>query len=52
LIIEDDARIRSLLMRALDERGYAVSSAATGMAGLSEVVDRRPDLVVLDLGLP
>ncbi len=39
-------------MRALDERGYAVSSAATGMAGLSEVVDRRPDLVVLDLGLP
>ncbi len=52
LIIEDDARIRSLLMRALDERGYAVGSAATGMAGLSEVVDKRPDLVVLDLGLP
>lgn len=52
LIIEDDARIRSLLMRALEERGYAVSSAPTGMAGLAMAVDQRPDLVVLDLGLP
>ena len=52
LIIEDDARIRSLLMRALDDRGYAVTSAPTGMAGLSAAVEDRPDLVVLDLGLP
>lgn len=52
LIIEDDARIRSLLMRALDERGYAMTSAATGMAGLSMAVEQRPDLVILDLGLP
>ena len=52
LIIEDDARIRSLLMRSLTERGYAVSSAGTGMAGLSLAVETRPDLVVLDLGLP
>ena len=52
LIVEDDARIRSLLMRGLDERGYAVTSAGTGMAGLSMAVEQRPDLVVLDLGLP
>jgi len=52
LIVEDDDRIRSLVMRALDERGYAVSSAPTGMAGLQEAVATRPDLVVLDLGLP
>lgn len=52
LIIEDDPRIRPLLMRALDERGYAVSSASTGMQGLSMAVDHRPDLVILDLGLP
>lgn len=52
LIIEDDARIRPLVMRALSERGYAVSSAATGMQGLSMAVDLRPDLVILDLGLP
>jgi DNA-binding response OmpR family regulator len=52
LIIEDDARIRPLVMRALGERGYAVASAATGMQGLSMAVETRPDLVILDLGLP
>ncbi|MDF1606294.1 response regulator transcription factor [Nocardioides sp. YIM 152315] len=52
LIIEDDPRIRPLLMRSLDERGHAVSSAATGMGGLAMAVDNRPDLVILDLGLP
>jgi DNA-binding response OmpR family regulator len=52
LIIEDDDRIRPLLMRSLGERGYAVTSEPTGMAGLSRAVDTRPDLVILDLGLP
>jgi len=52
LIIEDDARIRPLLMRSLGERGHAVSSASTGMQGLAMAVDHRPDLVILDLGLP
>ncbi len=52
LIIEDDARIRPLLMRSLDERGYAVASASTGMQGLQLAVDTKPDLVILDLGLP
>ena len=52
LIIEDDPRIRPLLMRSLGERGHAVTSAATGMQGLAMAVDNRPDLVILDLGLP
>ena len=52
LIIEDDARIRPLLMRSLGDLGYAVASASTGMQGLSMAVDNRPDLVILDLGLP
>lgn len=52
LIIEDDDRIRPLLMRSLGERGYAVSSASTGMQGLSMAVETKPDLVILDLGLP
>lgn len=52
LIVEDDDRIRPLLMRSLGDLGYAVESAATGMAGLTRAVDGRPDLVVLDLGLP
>jgi DNA-binding response OmpR family regulator len=52
LIVEDDVRIRPLLMRSLDERGHAVSSAATGMQGLAMAMDDRPDVVILDLGLP
>jgi DNA-binding response OmpR family regulator len=52
LLVEDDPAIRSALMRALTERGHGVTSAATGMAGLQAAVDDRPDLVVLDLGLP
>ena len=52
LLIEDDPAIRSALTRALTERGHGVTSAATGMEGLRRAVDDRPDLVVLDLGLP
>lgn len=52
LIIEDDSRIRPLVMRSLGELGYAVTSAPTGMQGLTMAVDTRPDLVILDLGLP
>ncbi len=52
LLVEDDARIRSALIRALTERGHAVTSEGTGLAALQRVVDDPPDLVVLDLGLP
>jgi two-component system KDP operon response regulator KdpE len=52
LLIEDDPGIRSALTRALTERGHGVRSASTGMEGLQQAVDDRPDLVVLDLGLP
>ena len=52
LLVEDDAAIRSALARALTERGHGVRTEATGMAGLQAAVDDRPDLVVLDLGLP
>lgn len=52
LLIEDDATIRQGLVRALGEHGHAVSTAPTGTEGLRLVVADRPDLVVLDLGLP
>ena len=52
LVIEDDATIRTGLIRALGEHGHAVSSASTGGQGLHVALGERPDLVVLDLGLP
>jgi DNA-binding response OmpR family regulator len=52
LLIEDDPHIRMTLTRALTGHGHAVSSAHTAMGGLRQAVDDRPDVVVLDLGLP
>ena len=52
LVVEDDERIRTALIRALRDRGHAVSSAGTALDGLRSAVEDRPDLVVLDLGLP
>ncbi|MGY1823672.1 response regulator transcription factor [Geodermatophilus sp. SYSU D00079] len=52
LVVEDDERIRTALIRALRERGHAVTSAGTALTGLQLAVEERPDLVVLDLGLP
>ena len=45
LLIEDDAKIRTAMVRALTERGHAVASQPTGMAGLRHAIDERPDLV-------
>ena len=52
LIVEDDPAIRQSLTRALTDRGHAVTSAPTAMGGLKVAVDDRPDVVLLDLGLP
>lgn len=52
LIIEDDAEIRRLMAETLAGDGHDVETAESAMTGLQATVDRRPDLVVLDLGLP
>jgi two-component system KDP operon response regulator KdpE len=51
-LIEDDDRIRLALKAGLADRGYAVRTASSGMAGLGIVTDDPGDVVVLDLGLP
>ncbi|GAA1750275.1 response regulator transcription factor [Luedemannella helvata] len=52
LVVEDDPNVRAALLRALRDHGYAASSAADGLTGLHGAVADRPDLVLLDLGLP
>ncbi len=52
LIIEDDMQIRRFARTALVSRGFEVFEAANGAQGLIEAATRKPDLVVLDLGLP
>jgi DNA-binding response OmpR family regulator len=52
LVVEDDEAIRTACRRGLDERGYAVATAATGLAGLELLLSTDPDVLLLDLGLP
>ncbi len=51
-VVEDDAYIRDAVSKGLTERGHVVLGASSGLDGLAEIVDQRPDVVVLDLGLP
>jgi len=52
LIIEDDATIRTALVRALSARGHSTMTSPTAFDGLQSLVAHAPDLVLLDLGLP
>lgn len=52
LVIEDDTAIRSVVRAAVEADGGRVFEAATAAAGLQLAVAERPDLIVLDLGLP
>jgi DNA-binding response OmpR family regulator len=52
VVIEDDPAIRAAVERSMTERGHVVSVAATAMAGLALVLQEKPDVVLLDLGLP
>lgn len=52
LIIEDEQQMRRLLRLVLEARGHVVHEAADGQLGLQEAAFHRPDVVLLDLGLP
>jgi len=52
LVIEDDAPLRRALRTSLRARDLEVVEATTGEEGLVVAADRRPDAVLLDLGLP
>jgi two-component system KDP operon response regulator KdpE len=52
LVIDDEVQIRRLLRLTLEAHSYRVFEAATGQEGLLEAAQRRPDVVLLDLGLP
>jgi len=52
LIIDDESQIRRILRVSLTSHGFDVREAETGQKGLAEVALFRPDVVILDLGLP
>ena len=52
VVIEDEPQIRRFVRSALEAEGWQVFEADTAKKGLSEAGTRKPDLLVLDLGLP
>lgn len=52
IVIEDEPQIRRFVRAALEAEGWQVHESATLQRGLIDAGTRRPDLVVLDLGLP
>lgn len=52
LVIEDEAGAREALKSLLDEEGYTVATAESGLRGLERVSDFHPDTVVCDFYLP
>lgn len=52
LIVEDDPPLRGFLRMGLRTQGFSVHEAETGQRGIIEAGNRKPDLILLDLGLP
>jgi two-component system KDP operon response regulator KdpE len=52
VVIEDDPQIRRFLKTGLQAHGFEIHEADTGKLGLILAANRKPDLIILDLGLP
>jgi two-component system KDP operon response regulator KdpE len=52
LLIEDDQQIRRFLRATLSSQGYRLIEASDGEEGIALAASQRPDLIILDLGLP
>ncbi len=52
LVIDDEIQIRRLLKIGLEDSGYSVFDAEDGKRGIQELINHKPSIVLLDLGLP
>ena len=52
LVIDDDTTLLTLLRQSLERAGYQVITATNGLAGLQQMYDQRPDLIILDVMMP
>jgi two-component system, cell cycle response regulator DivK len=52
LLVEDDAMLRNLVSRRLEREGYAVVTAGNGAEAIIRARTERPDLILMDIGLP
>jgi two-component system phosphate regulon response regulator PhoB len=52
LIVEDETSILTILRYNLEKADFTISEASNGEDGLQQIAERRPDLIILDWGLP
>ena len=52
LLVEDNEMNRDMLSRRLIRRGYEVTMAIDGPAGIASAIGNRPDLILMDVSLP
>ena len=52
LIVEDNEMNRDMLSRRLERKGYEIDIAVDGEEGLAMMRNNKPDLVLMDMGLP
>jgi len=52
LIIEDDKAVRNLMTTTMKANGYAFHTAETGESAILQIASAKPDVMILDLGLP
>jgi diguanylate cyclase len=51
-IVEDETDVREALRKVLELAGHRVHTAGDGLSGLEQIRSRRPDVAILDIGLP
>jgi len=52
LVVEDDHELRAVVMRGLEEEGFAVNGAGNGAEAIERISAKAPDALVIDVGLP
>ena len=52
LVVDDDAPVRDLLVRQLEQHGYATRQASSGIEALELIEQHQFDVVLLDVGMP
>jgi two-component system response regulator MprA len=52
MVVEDDVELRGVLLRGLEEEGFATAGARTGSELLERIEPEAPDLLIVDVGLP
>jgi DNA-binding response OmpR family regulator len=52
LVVDDDPDLRPAMEIRLRANGYDTALAATALSGIAEAISEKPDLIILDLGLP